>query len=247
MTDQPSGGGQDNSVPELKPLKFQLIADDGHVASYQALVGGQDSPVGGQGTPAEDQNAPVADQNAPDSAGFTVTVTIASSVQRGAEKDIQTLLGGMKAAFEILPGPPPDNGGSGDEEPSGTGEQPSIEELSDSKQPVRIEFSLANHGDSGPAGVAVTVQKTTGMAIEKYLPEELNAGLYDYWCVDTGQSINASVTVYVGTGTISPPSTDVYARPESYNFKAKKIIVHAGPNAITYSLTGSFWLAKHDV
>ena len=96
MTEQSTDAIPKIPVGKLQSLDFQLLADDGHAAVYEALVVGCEIP-----------GSPV----------FAVTVTVASSVRRDAGKALENLLGEMQAAFVLLPEPPPDDGGSDDDEP----------------------------------------------------------------------------------------------------------------------------------
>jgi hypothetical protein len=227
MTEQPSSIGPDIPV-KLQPLGFQLISDDGNAARYQALV---------------------EEQGTPGSAVLAITVTIASSVQSQAAKQLQALLGGMQAAFTLLPELPPDNGESSADEPFNINQQ------------LLIEFSLASFDGPGPIGVAVTVQTTTGIVpvpsgtdpanergIHNHLPHTLGANLDDYWQADSGQPLTATVKPLIGKGTIRNPLTNVYAGDGPYHLTAEEIIVHAGPNvALRYSMSANFRLKRHGV
>ena len=90
MTEQSSDASPEISAGEPQPLEFQLIADDGRTAVYEALV---------------------VDCKTPGSPVLGLTVTVASSIQRDPGKDLEDLLGGMKAAFVLLSKPPSDDGG----------------------------------------------------------------------------------------------------------------------------------------
>ena len=83
MTEQPY---TENPVSKLQPLDFRLVLDDGVAALFQALV-----------VDYERLEVPV----------YTVTVTIAAYVRHEADKQLQEFLGGMRAAFELLPEPFP--------------------------------------------------------------------------------------------------------------------------------------------
>src|SRR5580658_5303975 len=228
MTDQSSGTGPEDPVQEqLQPLDFQLISDDPESASYQALV----------------ELGP-----APGSPVLAVTVTLASSVLHQAEKSVLDLLGGMKALFVLLPDPPPDSGGSGDEEPF------------DITQQLLIEFGLASSGGPGPVGVAVdmvtvtgVVPRPTGMdpaggaAVEKALANTVGANLEDYWRTTSNQLLTATVIPVIGKGTIRNPMTPVWVG-HSGHLTAKEVIVAADANqALTYDMRGQFYLARHNV
>jgi hypothetical protein len=226
MTEQPSGVGPGNPVGKLQPLSFQLVADDGQAALYEALV---------------------ADGKAPGSPVFAVTVTVASSVRREAGKELEASLSEMKAAFVLLPEPPPGNGGPGDEEPFDISTQ------------MQIELRLASFDGAGPVGVAVTVETTTGIvpapvgsdpdvgtAAEGDLPRTVGAGLDDYWHAYPDQRFTATVKPSAGQGTIRNPQANVYTGG-TYYLTAKAVIVHAAQRAMTYSLTGSFRLGHAGV
>lgn len=228
MTDQSSGTGPNDPVKEqLQPLGFELISNDGHSASYEALVEVDKAP-----------GSPV----------FAVTVTLASSVLSQAEKEVLDLLGGMKAAFVVLPAPPPDSGGSGDEEAFDINEQ------------LLIEIGLASYGGTGPVGVNVTIETVTGVVplpigsapvggpvIHIDLPNTIGAGLDDYWGAKPNQSFTATVEITMGEGTVRNPLQSVYA-VNTYYAAGRQVIVHAGArHSMSYSMSGNFRLERHGV
>lgn len=226
MTEQSSGASPEISVGEPRPLNFQLIADDGLTAVYEALV---------------------VDCETPGSPVFGLTVTVASSIRRDSGKEVDDLLASMKAAFVLLTEPPPDNGGPGDEQPF------------DSNTQVGIGFRLASFDGPEPAGLAFTVETTTGIvqfpepggeAIVAPLPHHLGAGLSDYWHSNSSSSFTAYVTPSIGDGTLSSlgkPSKALHAHQTS-STSGKVVVVTASQNrGMTYSLTGSGHLPGTDV
>lgn len=234
MTEQLSGASPEISVGEPQPLEFQLIAADDRAAVYEALV-----------VDCKTSGSPV----------LGVTVTVASSVRRDAGPELDKLLRGMKAAFVLLPEPPPDDGGSDDDEPFDIDTQ------------IQIEFRLASYGGKEPVGVAMTVVTTTGSVpapiesdsgdgttIEKKLPHTVGAKLDDYWHTNSNDSFTAHVTPSIGDGTIRKhgkapiPVTAHHTAHHTACLTAKQVIVHASNNgAMTYSLTGSGSLVRHNV
>ena len=129
MTEQPYG---ENPVSKLQPLDFRLLLDDGKAAVYQALTVDYEHP-----------GVPV----------YTVTVTIASAVRREAEKQLQAFLGEMKAAFALLPEPPPDD------------DPPDDKDEFDIETQMRIELNLVSiRGlkDDELVGVVAIVETTIG-------------------------------------------------------------------------------------
>jgi hypothetical protein len=184
----------------------------------------------------------VEDQTAPGSPVFAVTVTIASSIQLQAPTELQTLLSQMKASFVLLPEPPPDNGG------------PSADEPFDLKTQLLIEVSLASSGGTGPVGVAVTLETTTGIVPA---PTGSNPGdgvgqntvpadLDDYWQVRPKNSFRANVTPSIGKGTIRNPVIPV-AEDRTSSLTARQVIVHADRQAMTYFMSSNFRLVRHGV
>jgi hypothetical protein len=228
MTDQSSGTGPEEPVKEqLQPLDFQLISDDPESASYQALVELDPAP-----------GSPV----------LAVTVTLASSLLHQAQKSVLDLLGGIKALFVLLPDPPPDSGGSGDDEPF------------DITKQLLIEIGLASSGGPGPVGVAVDMVTVTGVVprptgmnplggagVEVDLANTVGANLEDYWRATSNQPLTATVIPVIGKGTIRNPTTQISVG-HSGRLTAKEVIVTADANqALTYDMRGEFYLARHNV
>jgi hypothetical protein len=229
MTEQPSGASQEISVGEPQSLEFQLIADDDRAAVYEALL---------------------VDCKSPGSPVLALTVTVASSVRRGAGKELDKLLGGIKAAFLLLSKPPPDDGG------------PDVEDPFDIDTQVQFEFRLASFDGPKPAGLALTVETTTvilpvsnsdseafapvpnsgGGAILEPLVHHVPAGLSDHWHANNNISFTANVTSSIGDGTLSSrgkPSIALHPH-QTRSTSGKVVNVTASPKtAMTYTLTGS--------
>ena len=216
MTEQPY---TENPVSKLQPLDFRLVLDDGVAALFQALV-----------VDYERLEVPV----------YTVTVTIAAYVRHEADKQLQEFLGGMRAAFELLPEPEPDDGSPDDEEPF------------DIRTQVQIELNLVRLRGDGPVGVAATVetsigpeQATTGGGPEVRAVTELPllahippGGNDHYWYAYCNRKLKGTVDPSIGSGSIRNPPTTVNAN-NSGTLKARQIIVHSG-GGMTYSFHGSF-------
>lgn len=222
MTEQSNGASPEISVGAPRPLNFQLIADDGATAVYEALV---------------------VDGETPGSPVFGLTVTVASSIRRDSGKEVDDLLAGMKAAFVLLTEPPPDNGGPDDEQPF------------DSNTQVGIGFRLASFDGPEPAGLAFTVETTTGIVqfsepggeATVALAHHIGAGLSDYWHSNSSSSFTAYVTSSIGDGTLSSPgkpSKALHAH-QTCSTSGKEVIVTASQSrGMTYSLTGSGHLSS---
>ncbi len=229
MTEQPTAAGPQIPAGKLQPLVFKPISDDGRAAIFEALVAGGEAP-----------GSPV----------FALTVTVASSVPRESQEELGELLGQMKAAFELVPGLSPDDGGSGDED--------SV----DLSMQIRIEPRLASFDGSGPVGFAATVETTTGIVPAPVVDDPgsgtttgpilyftVKPRLDDYWYATTAIPPTAHVKIGNGAGTIRRPTdhraTNVFA-PYTYQLqKAKEVIVHANNQTMTYTLTGNFWSPNH--
>ena len=198
-------------------------------------------PISDDGRVARYQ-ALVEDQTAPGSPVFAVTLTIASSIQLEAPTKLKAFLSQMKASFVLLPEPPPDDGGPSDDEPL------------DLKTQLLIEVSLASSGGTGPVGVAVTVQTTTGIVPAPTGSKPAGgvamsivpAGLDDYWQVRPKHSFRANVTPSFGKGTIRNPVTLVVEGRTS-SLTARQVIVHADRQAMTYFMSTNFRLVRHGV
>ena len=207
MTDQPSGTGPDDPVKEpLQPLYFQPISNDGHSASYEALVEVAQAP-----------GSPV----------FSVTVTLASSVLSQAEKEVLDLLDRMKAEFVVLPGPPPDNS-SGDEEAFDINEQLLIEiglASYDGTGPVSVAVTVETV--TGVVPLPTGSDPVGGTKVRRDLPRTLGADLDDYWRAKPYQPFTATVEITMGAGTVRKPKQSVDA-VNTYFATGKQVIVHAG-------------------
>jgi|HubBroStandDraft_1064217.scaffolds.fasta_scaffold25039_4 hypothetical protein len=222
MTDQSSGTGPDD---QLQPLDFRLISNDGHSASYEALV-------------------EVA--QAPGSPEFSVTVTLASSVLSQAEKEVLDLLGMIKAEFVVLSGLPPDSG-PGDEEAFDIKEQLLIEiglASYDGAGPVSVAVTIETV--TGVVPLPPRSDPVGDPVIHTDLPRTLGAGLDDYWRAKPYQPFMATVNVTTGLGTVRPPKQSVYA-VNTYHPTGKQVIVHASQRSMNYSLSGDFVLGPHGV
>ncbi len=220
MTEQPGSYGPDNPVGELQPLGFELAYDDGHAAVYQATV---------------------KDEKAPGSPVYALTVTIASSVRKEAEKQLRVFLDEMRAAFALLREPVPQDGGPDDEEPFDIDTQ------------IQIEPRLVSLDGAGPVGVTVTVETTTGIgqapggsdpaggtATEQVLGFRVGPGRDQYWYARGNNRFTATVRPRSGYGTIRKPVINV-AAGGTYRLTARQVIVHGGPPAgMNYLLTGTF-------
>lgn len=218
MTEQPTGVGPDNPVGVLQALSFEQISDDGLAARYAAQVESDQAP-----------GSPV----------FAVTVTLASSLQGEAGKQLETLFTGMKASFVPTLGGSPNNGGP-------------VGELFNIGTQMLIEISLASYGGTGPVGVAVTLGTTTGIvpvpiAIQQTFPHLVGAGLEDYWRANPYQSFTATVTPRSGKGTVRYPKQSV-VRGGTYYPYGKEVIVAADiKQALDYNMSGNFVLVRHNV
>ena len=216
MTEQPYS---ENPVSKLQPLDFRLVLDNGVAAVFQALV-----------VDYERREVPV----------YTVTLTIAASVRREADKQLQEFLGGMKAAFELLPEPEPDDGSPDDEEPFDISTQ------------VQIELNLVRLRGDGPVGVAATVETSIGpeqatpgggpevrAVTEIPLPARIPPGGRDhYWYAYCNRKLTGTVDPSIGSGSMRNPPKNVNAN-KSDSLTARQIIVHSG-GGMTYSFLGSF-------
>ena len=89
-----------------------------------------------------------------------------------------------------------------------------------------------------------------GTTIKKLLPHTVGANLDDYWHTNSNDSFTAYVTPSIGDGSIrkhgkSPIPVTAH---HTTSLTAKQVIVHANKNkAMTYSLTGSGSLVRHNV
>jgi hypothetical protein len=216
MTEQPYA---ENLVSKLQPLNFRLVLDDGVAAVFQAPAVGY-----------EQREVPV----------YTVTVTIAASARREADKQLQEFLGRMQAGFELLPELPPDDGSPDDEEPFDISKQ------------IQIELNLVSLKGDGPVGVAAVVETSIGpgqaalggdpevRAVNEIpLPVRIPHGGKDhYWYAYCNRKLKGTVDPSIGSGSMRNPPKNVNAN-KSDSLTARQIIVHSS-GGMTYSFTGSF-------
>lgn len=209
MTYQPS----DLPAMELQPLDFKPIQRDGPVTVYEALVMGDKA-----------SGSPV----------YALTVSIASSDFREAEKEFLGFLSQTRAAFAILPEPESDEGVPDDDEPF------------DIRAQIAIEPRLVTIDREGIVGVAVTVQ----IAIENDLAADSEAVVANdftvgphhknqYWYAHKLK--RATCTPTGGSGTIRAPKGK--AIPVSLghpgSLKAKEVIVHSD-KGLNYNFSAGF-------
>jgi hypothetical protein len=220
MTEQPGSSGPDDLVGPLQPLQFELERDDGRAAVYQAVV---------------------KDETAPRSPVYALRVTVASSIRKDSGPQLETFLGGMMAAFALLPEPVPEDDGPDDGEPF------------DIRTQIQFAPALVSLDGAGPVGVAMAVQTMTGIGQAPSgsdpaggtAPEGLR--LYKvppnqdhYWYTPHKQRFTATVKPRSGYGTIGNPVSNV-AAGGTYHLTSAVVIVHGNPPAgMTYLFGGTF-------
>ena len=152
----------------------------------------------------------------------------------------------MKAAFVLLPEPPPDDGG------------PDVEQPFDIETQAKIEFRLASFTGPEPAGIALTVVTTVGPGsapagsamrdtrggptIHTDLPHHLGAGQSHYWHSNSDSSFTAFVTPSIGDGTLSSDKKKPIAlhQGQPSSMSGKEVTVTASDKgSMTYNFTGS--------
>lgn len=243
MTSQPPAGDPRGPTVEPQPLKFEPTAGPSTEAIFEAPVPGHGEP----GAPA-----------------VTLAVTVDSSVLSDSGDELEGLLGGMRAAVEVLPELPPDWDVSGDgEEPSGEGDG---EEPLDLKKDLRIGLGLVWPEGAVPVAVIVTVETTTGIVPAPRIPEipqpeipqpeilrrlGVTQRLDDYWYATNSPPPTARVHVTGGQGTMRRPGgrypTNLHMPPPD-NFplsKATAFILHAVGGAMGYTLNSGFYSPQH--
>ncbi len=196
---------------ELQPLTFVPVPADPTVAVYRALV---------------------EDRSAPRSPVFALTVTIDASALDQYEAEFLTFLREMRAAFTILPGPPPADGVPVDGQPFDRGTQ------------IQLAADLVSVDGEEPAAVAVTVATATGSDLTGQPPPQgvgdfrINPHGKDHHWISHHGLRTGTVTPRQGEGSISPPRTPVWVgRPGT--LYAKEIDVHSD-KGLGYNFDGGF-------
>jgi hypothetical protein len=224
MSEQPD---EQYPVSKLEPLDFRLLNDDDKAAVYQAMTVDYEHP-----------RLPV----------YTVTVTIASAVRRAEEEQLQSFLSEMKAAFSLLPEPPPDDDSPDDEDPF------------DIETQMRIELNLISiRGlkDDELVGVSAIVETTIGpeggtsgsdvadeAAVRAVAPNTIPPGGKDhYWWAFCNRQLNGMVTPSGGTGTMRQWKKDQGKKVSLGNpgtlKNVRQIIVHSA-YGMAYAFGGTF-------
>lgn len=198
---------------EPQPLDFKPIQRDGPVTVYEALVKGDKA-----------SGSPV----------YALTVSIASSDFREAEKEFLGFLDQTRAAFAILPEPESDEGEPDDDEPF------------DIRTQIAIEPRLVTIDREGIVGVTATVQIVVAndlaanpevevVALASVGPRHKN----QYWYAHKLK--RGTCTPIGGSGTIRAPKGK--AIPVSLGhpngLKAKEVIVHSD-KGMNYTFSAGF-------
>jgi hypothetical protein len=222
MTEQSSDAAPEISVGDPQSLEFQLIADDGQVAVYEALI---------------------VDCKTPGSPVLGLTVTVASSIQRVPEKHFDKFLSGMKAAFVVLSEVPPDDGGPDVDQPFDSSAVIDIGFRLASftgPKPVGIALTVVTTAGLVPAPAEGDTGNDRPVGIP--LPHHIPAGLSDRWHSNSKSSFTAYVTPSIGNGTLSSAGKgpiDLKTHQTS-SMSGTVVVVTASPKtAMTYSFTGS--------
>jgi hypothetical protein len=223
MSEQPDG---QDPVSKLEPLDFRLLNDDGKAAVYQAVT-----------VDYEDPRVPV----------YTVTVTIDSAVHREAGEQLQSFLGEMKAAFSLLPEPPPDDDSPDDDSPDFDTEMGielnlvSIRGLKDDELVgvfAIVETTIGPEGDT--SGSDVAVEAAVRAAVPNTIPP---GGKPQYWWAFCNRQLDGTVTPSGGTGTMRQWRRDP-GQPVSLGYprtlrKVRQIIVRSA-GGMAYAFGGTF-------
>ncbi len=198
----------------LQPVSFAEIKDDGKLAVYQARLHYPAVP-----------GAPV----------YALTATTISPANTQEKAALLKVLNQMRAAFTIQDEPAPGKAG-GKPEPF------------DPQNEIKLEPSLIEIGRPGPVSVGVTVEATigadeapTGVAEQNRAHTVTLAQYRDHlWHSSSGNRTQATVTVGLGTGTLSPPVPPNPIGPgNSYRTTGATVVVHADKR-LEYTFGGSF-------
>jgi hypothetical protein len=228
MSEQPYG---QNPVSKLEPLDFRLLNDDGKAAVYQAMTVDYEHP-----------RVPV----------YTVTVTIDSAVRREAGEQLQSFLGEMKAAFSLLPEPPPDDESPDDDSPDIETEMGielnliSIRGLKDDELVgvfAIVETTIGPEGDTSGSDVAedaVAEEAAVRAAAPNTIPLGGNA---QYWWAFCNRQLDGTVTPSGGAGTMRQwrrdPGTPVSLGYPGTLYNVRQIIVRSA-GGMAYAFGGTF-------
>jgi hypothetical protein len=228
MSERPYG---QNPVSKLEPLDFRLLNDDGKAAVYQAMTVDYEHP-----------RVPV----------YTVTVTIASAVRREAGEQLQAFLGEMKAAFSLLPEPPPDDDPPDDEDEFDIETQMridlnliSIRGLKDDELVgvfAIVETTIGPEGDTSGSNVAEDAVAEEAV-VRAAAPNYALGGIAQYWWAFCNRQLDGTVTPSGGTGTMRQwrvdPGTPVSMGHPGTLKKVRQIIVRSA-HGMGYAFGGTF-------
>jgi hypothetical protein len=181
-----------------------------------------------------------------DTAVYTLTATVASLLRKEAGPQLTSFLGAMRVAFTLLPEPVSEDGGSG------------IDEKFNLTSQISFELGLAEFNGTGPVGVAVTVNTTSGIGQAPGGVDPIEAGpagagppvqLFDdrvgpnvdaYWHARGRHKLTATISPTSGKGTIRNPLTTV-VQNNKYQLTAMQVIVHGDPpGGMDYLFYGRF-------
>jgi hypothetical protein len=223
MTDQQSNPGAESPVPDLQPITFQPIQDDGQKAIYRALIYGRNAPRG---------------------AVCSLTVTVASPITDQDKQELQAFLEGMRAGLVLLPEPNP---GDGMPEDPGPFDPDTIRFELELLEPTGPgPFGVAVTVET-TTGLDPGIKTTTGPAPEgKSRPAEdkhgvVLAGRDQFWSASGGAPLKGTVTPSGGSGNIRSPRTppkDV-SPDHPGSLRATEIQVH-GYKRMPYGISNFF-------
>jgi hypothetical protein len=219
MTQPPDSYGSDGTeagVPNLQPVKFEPIQNDGRLAVYQALIRNPSEP----GTE------------------YSLTVTAASPAEGPETTALQEFLNEMQVAFSLLPAPVPEDRVTEAPDPFDAKNEVLIE-------PGVVTLGREGPVGVAVAVETVTgydKQSLIKRVIRIFYKTTVGAGKDHRWTAKGNVPQQATVIVKKGYGTVKatkPPSQNVQVGSKKYYATGKVVTVH-GTIRMTYYLYGSF-------